>query len=300
MIAIHRIVCPVDFSEASRAALDHAGALARWYEARLVVLHVVPLVPTTLTFPPAISAATLMPIEPEVFREELRRFAAPAAEETPTDLAVSSGDPARTILEQARTSEADLLVLGTHGRAGFERLVLGSVAEKVLRRATCPVLTVPPSVADRPPASRPPYRRILCPVDFSATSDRALRYAFSLAEEAKARLAVLHVLEWFPEHEVREHRHFDVPEYRRFLEEDARHRLAKAIPEDVRTWCEPVEKVACGKAYREILRVAADESSDAIVMGVHGRGALDQLLFGSTTNHVVRQAACPVLTVRGR
>jgi nucleotide-binding universal stress UspA family protein len=300
MISIHRILCPVDFSEASRRALEHAAALARWYEARLFALHVVPLVPTTLSFPPAISAATMEPVPPEAFHAELRRFVAPAADTVPAETVVMSGDPARTVLEQARALEADLVVLGTHGRSGFERLVLGSVAEKVLRRATCPVLTVPPAVAEHPATARPPYQRILCPVDFSATSDRALRYAFSLAEEAKARLTVLHVLEWFPEQEIREHRHFDVPEYRRFLEEDARRRLAEAIPEDVRTWCEPVEKVGCGKPYREILRVAAEDRSDAVVMGVHGRGALDVALFGSTTNQVVRQAHCPVLTVRGR
>ena len=300
MISIHRILCPVDLSEASRAALDHAAALARWYEARLTALHVVPLVPTTLSFPPAISAATLEPISPEVFLEELRRFTASVAETVPTDTVVLSGDPARTVLDQAHAVQADLLVLGTHGRSGFERLVLGSVAEKVLRRATCPVLTVPPAAADAAQTPVPPYQRILCPVDFSAASDRALRYAFSLAEEAKARLTLLHVLEWFADQEIREHRHFDVPEYRRFLEQDARRRLLEAIPDEVRRWCDPVEKVGCGKAYREILRVAADEKSDAIVMGVHGRGAIDVALFGSTTNQVVRQALCPVLTVRGR
>jgi nucleotide-binding universal stress UspA family protein len=107
------------------------------------------------------------------------------------------------------------------------------------------------------------------------------------------------VLEWFPEQEIREHRHFDVPEYRRFLEEDARRRLAEAVPDEARAWCEPVERVGCGKAYREILRVSTEEASDAIVMGVHGRGAAE-LFFGSTASHVVRQAACPVLTVRGR
>jgi nucleotide-binding universal stress UspA family protein len=299
MIAIHRVVCPVDFSDASRGALDHAAALARWYEARLVALHVVPLVPSTLTFPPAISAATLEPIPHELFHDELRRFVAPVAELVPAETVVVSGDPARTILEQAQGTEADLLVLGTHGRSGFERLVLGSVAEKVLRSAACPVLTVPPAAAQAAPASRPPYRRILCPVDFSTTAERALRYAMSLAEEAKARITVLHVLEWFPEQEIREHRHFDVPEYRRFLEEDARRRLAEAVPEEARTWCEPVERVGTGKAYREILRVAVEEGSDAIVMGVHGRGAA-HLFFGSTANHVVRQATCPVLTVRGR
>jgi nucleotide-binding universal stress UspA family protein len=166
--------------------------------------------------------------------------------------------------------------------------------------ASCPVLTVPPAAAHAPATPRPPYRRILCPVDFSTTSERALRYGLSLAEEAKARLTVLHVLEWFPEQEIREHRHFNVPEYRRFLEEDARRRLAEAVPEEARAWCEPVERVECGKAYREILRVAGEEGSDLIVLGVHGRGAVDLLLFGSTANHVVRQAACPVLTVRGR
>jgi nucleotide-binding universal stress UspA family protein len=161
------------------------------------------------------------------------------------------------------------------------------------------VLTVPPAAAQAPAASRPPYRRFLCPVDFSTTSERALRYAMSLAEEAKARITVLHVLEWFPEQEIREHRHFNVPEYRRFLEEDARRRLAEAVPEEARTWCEPVERVGTGKAYRKIQRVAGEETSDAIVMGVHGRGAAN-LFFGSTANHVVRQATCPVLTVRGR
>jgi nucleotide-binding universal stress UspA family protein len=300
MIAIHRILCPVDFSETSRGALEHAAALARWYDARLTALHVVPLVPTTLTFPPAISAATMEPISPETFRGELRRFVASVADTVPTDLVVLSGDPARTTLDQARALESDLLVLGTHGRAGFERLVLGSVAEKVLRRATCPVLTVPPAVAEQPVAPRPPYKRILCPVDFSAASDRALRYAVSLAEEAQARLVLLHVLELFPEQDIREHGHFDVPEYRRFLEEDARRRLAEAIPGEARAWCEPVEQVGQGKPYREILRVAADDKSDAIVMGVHGRGAIDLALFGSTTNQVVRHAHCPVLTVRGR
>jgi nucleotide-binding universal stress UspA family protein len=300
MIGINRILCPVDFSDASRLALDHAAALARWYEARLIALHVMPLVPTTLSFPPAISAATLEPLPPELFRDELRRFVGAVAEVVPAETAVMPGDAAGTILEQARTAEADLLVLGTHGRSGFERLVLGSVAEKVLRRAPCPVLTVPPAAAHATTTPRPPYRRILCPVDFSTSSDQALRYAVSLAEEAKARLTVLHVLEWFPEQEVREHRHFNVPEYRRFLEEDARRRLAESVPAEARPWCEPVERVACGKAYQEVLRIAGEEASDLIVLGVQGRGAVDRLLFGSTANHVVRQASCPVLTVRRR
>jgi nucleotide-binding universal stress UspA family protein len=186
--------------------------------------------------------------------------------------------------------------MGTHGRHGFERLLLGSVTEKVLRRAPCPVLTVPPAISGAHP-SGPPYKRILCPVDFSTSSDDALRHALSLAEEAKARLTVLHVLEWFPEQGLREHRPFN-PELQHFLEDDARARLAKAIPAEARAWCEPVERVRCGKPYREILRAAEEEGSDLVVLGVLGRGAANLMLFGSTTNRVVRQATCPVLTVR--
>jgi nucleotide-binding universal stress UspA family protein len=170
----------------------------------------------------------------------------------------------------------------------------------VLRRASCPVLTVPPAAAQAPAGQRPPYGRILCPLDFSAQSEQALRFALSLAEEGKGRLTVLHVLEWFPDQDVREHRHFDLPKYRHFLEEDARRRLSEAVPADARAWCELVERVGCGKAYREVLRVASEEASDLIVLGVQGRGAVDMLLFGSTANHVVRQASCPVLTVRRR
>jgi nucleotide-binding universal stress UspA family protein len=296
MIQIKRVLCPVDFSECSRRALDHATALARWYEARLAILHVSPLGPTALGFPPSVNPATFEAIEPEVLRAELLRFAQTAAGQVPADAVVRQGDAARVILDEAASTAADLLVLGTHGRHGFERWVLGSVTEKVLRRAPCPVLTVPPLAAGAEP-SGPPYRRILCPVDFSASSDEALRYALSLAEEAKARLAVLHVIEWFAEQGRREHRPFN-PALQQLLEDDARARLATAIPAEARAWCEPEERVRCGKPYRVILREAEDERSDVIVLGVHGRGAIDRMLFGSTTNQVVRQATCPVLTVR--
>jgi nucleotide-binding universal stress UspA family protein len=84
------------------------------------------------------------------------------------------------------------------------------------------------------------------------------------------------------------------------LEADARERLSKAIPEDARAWCEAEEMVTTGRAYREILRVAKEQQADVIVMGIHAHGAIDRMFFGSTANHVVREATCPVLTVRRR
>jgi nucleotide-binding universal stress UspA family protein len=136
-------------------------------------------------------------------------------------------------------------------------------------------------------------------VEFSDPSTRALEYALRLAEETDARLVLLHVIEALTdETRLGEISHFSVPEYYRRLEEDARARLKSAVPEEARVWCTPEERVVFGKAYRAILQVAEEKTADIIVMGVHGKGALNRRLFGSTTDHVIREARCPVLTLR--
>jgi nucleotide-binding universal stress UspA family protein len=155
-------------------------------------------------------------------------------------------------------------------------------------------MTVPPAVET---AAKVPYTRLLCPVDFSESSLAALRFAFSLAREADAQLTILHVFDWPPDDDLLVER-FDVPEFRRVVEEQARGRLQALVTDDERVWCKPSTKVAYGKPYREILDVAEKEQTDLIVIGVRGRNPLDLTLFGSTTNHVVRRASCPVLTLR--
>ncbi len=190
---------------------------------------------------------------------------------------------------------ADLLVLGTHGLTGFERLVLGSVTEKLLRITNVPVMTVPPPVK-KPETVR--YNMILRPVDFSDESLRALAYALSLAKEADARIILLHVLEGFVgEPDLKALRNLRVFEYYERLEQDASKRLAAVIPDEARLWARPVERIVKGKAYRQILRLAEEEGAELIVMGASGRGALNRLLFGSTAHHVTREARCPVLTL---
>lgn len=144
------------------------------------------------------------------------------------------------------------------------------------------------------------YRTILCPVDFCSASLRALEYALSLAEEADARLILLHVIEGAPDQpSFTPIGHLNVREYYRHLEEDARARLKAAVPDEARVWCRPDERVIAGKAYCEILTIAAAEHVELIVMGVHGKGPLHFRLFGSTTHHIIREANCPVLTSRG-
>jgi nucleotide-binding universal stress UspA family protein len=190
-------------------------------------------------------------------------------------------------------------VIGTHGRSGFQRLFLGSVTEKVIRKATCPTLVVPPRAPDVPAASPIQFRRILCAVDFSESSLEALAYAINMAEEADAQLTALHVVE-FPLVLVGEPA-APVPDLSRLREAtaaDARRKLHELIPEQARTYCTVDTTIVEGRAYREILRHATEQQSDLIVMGVHGRGTLDLLVFGSTTHHVIRASTCPVLIIR--
>jgi universal stress protein A len=200
MIGIKRILCPIDFSEFSRHALDYAVATARWYESQVFALHVfttwpvvdvVPLLPTQ-----GIQRLALSDVDRDALTEQLRRFVATNAttEGDIEALVVEAPDVYREILAQADVVKADLIVIGSHGRSGFERLLLGSITEKVLRKATCPVMVVPRRAGDLSPSGAH-FTRILCPVDFSKSSLTALKFSLSLAEEADAHLTALHVVQ---------------------------------------------------------------------------------------------------------
>ena len=190
---------------------------------------------------------------------------------------------------------SDLLILGTHGRSGFERLFLGSVTEKVLRSTRVPVLTIPPPV--REPGS-PLYKTILCPLEFSPASIRALEYALSLAKEADARLILLHAIEdVLGDAGAQTLGHLTVSEDHHQLEQEAVTRLRAVVPDEARVWARPEERVVKGRAHQEILKVVADEHVDLVVMGVQGKGVVNRLVFGSTTHRVIREAGCPVLTL---
>jgi nucleotide-binding universal stress UspA family protein len=210
------------------------------------------------------------------------------------------GGAVTTILDEAKTLPADLIVLGTHGHSGFQRWVLGSVTEKILRRAACPVLTVPPPVTEPVGDAVTMLKRILCPFDFSDSSLKALEYALSLAKEADAELLLMHVIEGLTDVQ-----HWQQPtnpslvEFLRLTEQNALARLREVLPRDAATWCRPKELLMTGKPYEEILRVARDEEVHLIVMGVYSRNPIDLLFVGSTTNQVVRASSCPVLTLKG-
>jgi nucleotide-binding universal stress UspA family protein len=136
----------------------------------------------------------------------------------------------------------------------------------------------------------------LFPVDFSRSSGRALEYAASFAQKAHARLTALHVLELPPD--LPEFPNTGLAEYRDARLQQARQQLSHLVETAVPVGCPVDDLLLVGRSYREILQVAAEQGAGLIAMGVQGRGAADLMFFGSTTNHVVRAAACPVLTLR--
>jgi len=291
------ILCPVDFSDVSQHALEHAFAFARWYDASVTGLFVF----TPIFTAPGVGmyAYSAAPVVEQINKAEyetdvlafLRRA---RSEEINVSARVEVGQPAPEIVAAVESVGADLVVVGTHGTRGFEHLMLGSVAEKVLRICPVPVLTVPPPAHA---TSELPLKHVLCPIDFSSSSKAALQTALSIAQEGDAEITILHVSDLATDEPLTT-RPIATPEYYAEYEAEARDRLKALVSDGVGDWCHPTTTIRRGKPYREILAAASESHADLIVIGVHGRNPLDLMLFGSTTNQVVRRATCPVLTVR--
>jgi nucleotide-binding universal stress UspA family protein len=295
-----QILCPVDFSESSNRSLVHAAAIARWYSAHLTLLHVVPAfvsVPITDGLGAPVPYAER--ISPEEVVEDMRRHLGPVGIPEGATLLARAGDAPTAIVAEAVSGLADLIVMGTHGRRGLDRLLLGSVTEAVVRQAPCPVLTVPPGVGAEGSA-QVAFKRILCAIDFSPEALHGLDLALDLARQADGKVTLLHVLEWLAEGGPRMPEGTDVAQLRHFLLDDATKRLQSLVEGEPQTWCEIDPLVTFGRAYREILRVADEQAAEIIVMGAQGRGGAALALLGSNTQQVVRGASCPVLTVRSR
>lgn len=287
-----RILCPVDFSEYSSRAYAFATSLARHYRANLFVQHVVEL----WRHPSASFAVTAAEYE-EFCRhlrdhgaEQLRRFLEERLQsDLSPDRVIEEGDATECILRLAQKQDVNLIVIGTHGARGFDRLTLGSVCEKVLRKARCSVLAV------HDPAQAPvtaavaqhtvELREILYCTDFSDYSNQACSYALSIAEEYNARITLFHVVEGIFRRCLRE------------TTEKAYASLRRLVPESSQRDERISLMVRSGSPYREICQLAAERNADLIVMAVHGRNALDEAVFGSTTYRVVLLAGRPVLAV---
>jgi nucleotide-binding universal stress UspA family protein len=286
-VGIKNVLIATDFSHHSDAALRYGLEFAHLYGARAEIVYVVPTEEFVLAGPEGLHAAR------EAARRDLLEFKAclgradAAIEDVDYHLAMLEGPVADCLLQCAREKKADLVVVGTHGRSGLGKFVLGSVAEKVFRHSPVPVLTVGPNIHQ--PHRIDLTRHILAPCDLTPKSHPAVQYACTLAQAHHAQLTVLHVVE-----HLNEVKHLDP--YR--VKQEIREQLADVagrIPEgvDVRY------QVEFGKVATTILTVASESSADLILVGVRpSSGVFDRFMW-PIAYEVVREAACPVLTIRG-
>jgi nucleotide-binding universal stress UspA family protein len=294
--SIQRVLCPVDMSDCSRRALEYAAAIARRWRAELTVLHVHMSV-SPYTVVQDLDGAAAHAADLGTLTLTVQQFVERNAGDLPAAVKLVHGsDPQRVIAEEVEAAHVDLLVVGSHGHGDVERFVLGSTSDRIVRRAPCPVLVVPPGAT---PAHDGRFRRLLCGIDFSPPSLRAFRYALHLAAADDADVTLLHAIEMPPELRDRQiAAAFDVDAVRAGAAVAARHRLAGLSPGHDVPRAHITINVRLGPADKEILAEARQRNADLIVLGTHGRNAVDRWLFGSNTDGVLRDAPCPVLTLR--
>jgi len=292
-IALNNILFATDFSPCSNAALPYALSVARRFGATLHVAHVMPtdaemLLMSPESWPPAVEDEDK---RIQFYIGQLEK----QLQGLPHDVLTPRGKVADALAQIVDEREIDWLVLGTHGRAGVGKLFLGSVAEEVFRRAPCPVLSVGPNASSKLGAELQ-FQHILFATDFSEDSVAALPCAVSLADEDQAQLALLHVVEQPAAGIV------DLEEVKTAL----MRRLQDLVPPEAELWCHSDCLLEFGRQFAppadRILEVASERAADLIVLGVrpvHGKLGLGTHL-ASTTAQILTQAACPVLTVRGR
>lgn len=296
---IKRILCPIDFSEATEFALTPATSLATEFNAELVLAHVLdypyPHVGPVVqgfdieNYYGAMEEKALAQME-SLVDEDARRFASVRA-------VVRRGSVFREIVSIAEEEEPDLLVLPTHARTGLDHMLWGSVAEKVVRMAPCPVMTVSPRL-ERPAAFG--GKRVLFAADFSKHSESALASAVSFARHYGAELLMVHaVTVWDYDPANPDWRFPPLPsEQLGRIETQGRERLdetAGEVPDELKVRTMLVRGFDPGL---EIVRTAEEEGADLIVAATHGRTGMSHLVIGSTAEKIVRYAKCPVLTVK--
>ena len=278
-IPLQRILVPTDLSDFGAAALRWASMLQLRVGARLTLMYAnEPWVPFDVIEGPA---AYLLQTQPafherlaQEFQDYVKRYLPAAGDAVETRIVEKT--PAQAILDTAKSIDADLIVMGTHGRTGWRRALLGSVAEKVVHHADRPVLCIPPAEGG---AEAPSIGKILCPVNFTPVARLALEQAAMFAETFDAELLVVHVTDMVDR------------------DSDIAGRFAAWIEPHVRSRCRYSQIMASGNPAEETIRMAQDANADLIILGSQHKRFADASVIGTTTERVVRFAKRPVLAV---
>lgn len=299
-MAIKNILFLTDFSEPSEVALPFATSIARGYGARVYALHIFTPDPNVCAAPPKFAIAAIETGE-QTAKARIDSQLAGLEHETIVDWSIDLWDAVQKTIKE---KHIDLIVMGTHGRTGADKFLMGSVAEEIFRRSPVPVLTIGPDVRSSIPTGGR-FHRLLFATDFTRASLAASPYAISLAQENNVKLVLLHVMRTpkLRNDNARNENGRNEKEQRRFelSVAEAIHQLYETIPQHADLRFPPESLVEYGDPADQILALAKARSSDLIVLGVRdaaGRIGPATHLAHATAHRVVAHAPCPVLTVR--
>lgn len=296
---VQKILVTTDFSGQSLPAVRYAIALGGKIGASVTLLHVV----ETASSWSGMESVLLARTDSEVAGRARKQLEALAQRESKGDVKITAvvrtGQPFHEIALAAGERSMDLIVIATHGHTGLKRIWLGSTAERVVRHAPCPVLTVPTRDLPKRVGPATPFRlkKILVPIDFSNLSRDALPYATLLAREFNAELTLLHVVQWFPIDQLLGAEMISqtmVPAIQQ-AEIDL-DRLAADLSKA--TGVKTSAVVREGTPHETICQTAKSLGADLVVLTTHGYTGLKHVWLGSTAERAVRHASCPVLAVR--
>lgn len=288
MVHLTNILVGVDFSPASDRALEYALSLARRYQARVLLAHVITTDANVMLAPELMATTHEKGIR--AAQEEMGEILISGRlRDVPHETVIEDGSLWPTMEALIGKHHIDLVVVGTQGTGGLQKILLGSVAEQIFRQAKCPVLTVGPAVKGEMPREVE-FKNILFATDFGLGAEREAAYAFSFAQENQANLTLLHVV-----------RHAeDYSDDGLALKKEAIvHELAELVPSGAEVWCKPEFRMKLGEPVEAILEVAREMKADLIVIGAkRGKGLAAGHTPRTNAYRVVCGAPCPVLTVR--
>lgn len=280
-ISLERIMVTTDFSPAADLAVKYAAALARRFDAMLDLVNVLDLATNGSDI-----GGGAMPLDriAQGNAEELRREARQLNGIHTEEALLTSFSVVDAILVHADETKPQLIVVATASKHGLGKLVLGSTAEQIFRRATVPVLTVGPK-AKEPEATGFHFRNIVYAASHSEESRKAATFAYAFAQDSGAHVYVCHVI---PEGE----------EANEDSEQQAKQALERLVPPGVSDWCTPECVVEHGNSPDAILAVAERVNADLIVLGPREDSFALKYLRSGMTPQVLAAATCPVMTVR--
>jgi nucleotide-binding universal stress UspA family protein len=291
------ILCATDFSDFSNHTVGYGVALAKEFGARLIICHVIDL--------SSVAIYGEFQLDPVGQQNRIMEDANVQLEELAGDQPVtwepliSVGKPADEISRAVEEQNIDLVITATRGRSGFKRLILGSVTERLMRTLTCPLLVVrsPEHEFVTPAEQKFQLKKILVGCDFSPDSGRAFDHGLSLAQEFQAELHLAHVVEPPVQPNLLVEETFVSGEIHEDYNNQLIQKLKDMVPREAANWCTPQTSIMEGQPYDELVKYADTRDIDMIVLGVRGHGLVKTLFLGSTTDRVIRDSPCPVLSV---